>query len=205
MSARLRLLVGAIVVVLAISAGVVDSVVSSPTPTLVGSWGGHQCAQVTVAHPVALPNQGRGRYGGAPYPTTITAAWRINLLLVRRFSTVNSGITLSNDNATINVHVTALPRRMRAAIAALAPKGSVAYYRCDNTLSSLTAIQGAVGTLPVRQGIDVAGDGPTITTNCMEIDVVRLTRAQLGLLRQDFGADKICVHGITQAQVGGPL
>lgn len=56
-----------------------------------------------------------------------------------------------------------------------------------------------------RQGIDVAGYGPTITSNCEEIDVVSLTRAQLALLRRDLGAGKICVHGITHQQAGGPL
>jgi hypothetical protein len=207
-STRWRLVAGLIVVALAVAAGTVDSVVSSPAPVLIGSWGGHPCAQVTIAHPVTLPNQGRGRYKGAPYPATIDAAGRINLLLTRHFSAVSSGITLSDDNATINVYATALPRRLRVEVAKLAPEGSVSYHRCANTLSSLSAVQhelNAQGTGLGREGIDVAGYGPTITSNCEEIDVVRLTGAQLALLRRDLGANKICVHGITAQQVAVPI
>ena len=119
-----------------------------------------------------------------------------------------SGITLSNDNATINVYTTALPRGMRVAVARLAPKDSISYYKCGNTLTSLYAVQHALGATNAaldRQGIDVVGYDTTITSNCEEIDVLRLTRPQLVLLQQDFGADKICVHGITRGGVGVPL
>lgn len=119
-----------------------------------------------------------------------------------------SGISLSNDNETINVYTTALPRRLRVAVAKLAPKGSVSYRKCGNTLSSLNAIQhtlnGEAAAL-AHLGIDVAGYGTTITSNCEEIDVLRLTRSQLAILQRDFGADKICVHGITPQEVGVPL
>jgi hypothetical protein len=45
-----------------------------------------------------------------------------------------------------------------------------------------------------HQGIDVAGFGTTITSNCEEIDVIHLTQVQLVLLRQEFGADKVCIR-----------
>lgn len=205
MGTRLRLMVSLTVLVIVAAAAIVASVDSPPTPTLVGSWGGHQCVQVTIAHPVALPNQGRGRYGGLPYPATVTAAGRINLLVVRHFSTVASGIGLSNDNATIDVYSTAIPRSMRVAVARLAPKDSVSYYRCGNTLTSLYAVQHALEETSAsldRQGIDVVSFGTTIVSNCEEIDVLRLTRPQLVLLQQEFGSNKMCVHGITSKQVG---
>ena len=143
-----------------------------------------------------------------PYPATVTASERIDLLLVRHFSTVSSGVTLSDDNATINVYTTSLPRRLRVAVANLAPKGSVSYHRCGNTLSSLDELQRVVGTESValdHRSIDVVGYGTTIASNCEEIDVLRLTRPQLALLRADFGASRICVHGITRQQLGVPL
>jgi hypothetical protein len=208
MSTRLRSMVGLIVVIFVAAAAIVTSIESSATPTLVGSWGGHQCVQVTIAHPVALPNLGRGRYGGLPYPETVDAAGRINLLLVRHFSKVASGISLSNDNETINIYTTALPRGMRVAVARLAPKDSISYYKCGNTLTSLYAIQHALGATNAtfdRQGIDVVGYGTAITVNCEEIDVLRLTQPQLVLLQKDYGTNKICVHGITRKQVGTPI
>ncbi len=208
MSTRLRLIAALLVMVLAAGAGIAASIVSAPTPTLVGSWGGQRCMQVTVAHPVVSPNQGRGRYGGMPYPETVTASQRINLLLVRHFSTVSSGVTLSNDNATINIYTVAIPRRLRVAVAKLAPRGSVSYYRCGNTLSSLDGIQRDLNVESAaldRQSIDVVGYGTTITSNCEEIDVLRLTRPQLTLLRSDFGSNRICVHGVTRQQLGVPL
>lgn len=209
MSTRLRVVAGLVVCVLVAVAAIVDTIVSSPVPTLIGSWGGHQCAQVTVAHPVTLPNLGRGRgFGGLPYPSTVDAAGSINLVLTRHFSDDFSGITLSHDNVAINIYATSLPRGLRFAVAQLAPKGSISYRRCGNTLSSLSAVQHALndqGTALASRGIDLGGYGPTITSNCEEIDVVRLTQAQLVFLRQDFGADKICVHGITSQQVAAPL
>lgn len=198
MSTRSRAFVALFVLVLVSAAGIVFWNQSSSPAFLTGAFGERQCVEIATTGPATVQHQGPVvAAGDAPHPSTIDAAGRIQLRLQRSFPSLFSGLSLSNDNATIDVYATTLSPGLKAAVGNLDPEGWVRYYRCRNTLSSLYSVQGALLAKwagLTHQGIDVAGFGTTITSNCEEIDVIHLTQVQLVLLRQEFGADKVCIR-----------
>ena len=138
-----------------------------------------------------------------PNPSVAVAAQQLRTSLLAQFPNQFAGITLSNDNATINIYVTSSSSQFESAVNVIAPSGSVNYVEVPNTWNSLLAVHEQLETaLPSlqAQGIDISDFSTDPTSNTEVIDVVNLTAADTAVLDNEFGANDITVKGVTESR-----
>jgi hypothetical protein len=144
-----------------------------------------------------------------PNPAVASAALTMSSTLAKQYPFEFAGITLSNDNATINVYVTGISSSLRNSVLDQVPStATVKFITVANTWNALLAIQGQLESelSALRaEGIDVVGFSTDPTTNREVIDVVNLNSSQAATLDQQFGAQFISVQGISADQAPTPL
>jgi hypothetical protein len=148
-----------------------------------------------------------------PNPTVVAASLRLSSVLAKQFSDQFAGITLSNNNSTINVyvtdvHVTKSTSGLTSEVRNLTPRGSVHYVTVVNSWRSLLAVQHQLevswSALKTR-GIDIADFSTDADSNREVIEVVNLAPAQTAILDRRFGASRITVQGISANQAPVPI
>ena len=144
-----------------------------------------------------------------PNPTIASAALTLSSTLAKQFPTEFAGITLSNDNATINVYVTGTSSNLTTTVHDLVPGGAaVNYITVANTWNSLLAVHQKLEcslTALKAEGIDIVDFSPDAVANREDIEVVNLTSSQTAILDQQFGAQNISIQGISESQAPVPL
>jgi hypothetical protein len=145
---------------------------------------------------------------GLPNASIVAAAQRLSSVLTNRFPNEYAGITLSNNNSTINVYVTTSALGLTSEVRELTPKGSANFITVVNSWRSLLVVHRQVARA-LRQlksrGIDIAVFGPDTVSNREDIEVVDLTPAKTAILERKFGATKIQLEGIAANQVPVPV
>jgi hypothetical protein len=176
--------------------------------------GAYELAAAFATGPLAVPLVAH-RYESKelPNPTVVAASLRLSSILAMQFPNQFAGVTLSNNNSTINVYVTNVYATkstlgLTSEIRNLTPRGSVHYITVVNSWRSLLAVQHQLdvswSALRAR-GVDIADFSTDPTTNREVIDVVNLTPAQTTALDRQFGAGKVSVHRISASQVPVPI
>jgi hypothetical protein len=144
-----------------------------------------------------------------PNPAVASAALTLSTTLAKQFPSEFSGITLSNDNSTINVYVTGVSSSLRNSVLNQVPStATVNFITVANTWNSLLAIQDQLETdlsALKAEGIDVVDFSTDPATNREVIEVVNLTPSQAATLDQKFGSQNISVQGISANQAATPL
>jgi hypothetical protein len=171
--------------------------------------GAYDLAAALTSGPLAVPLVAhKDQSEEAPNPTVVAAALRLGSTLETQFPNQFAGISLSNENDTINIYVTNAASGLTASVRKLAPRDSVNYFTVVNTWRSLLAVHRRLGSsLPAlkAQGINIAGFSTDPTVNREVIEVVKLTPTETVILDRRFGAGHIEVRGISASQVPVPL
>jgi hypothetical protein len=144
-----------------------------------------------------------------PNPVVASTALTLGSSLAKQYPTEFAGITLSNDNATINVYVTGTSSGLRSAVLDQVPTtATVNFITVANTWASLLAIQDELESqlsALKAHGIDIVDFSTDPGTNREVIEVVNLSPSQTATLDQQFGAQKISVQAISGSQAPTPL
>lgn len=144
-----------------------------------------------------------------PNPTIASAALTLSSKLANQFPTEFAGLTLSNDNATINVYVTGTSSNLTTTVHDLVPGAAIVnYITVANTWNSLLAVQNKLEaslTALKGEGIDIVDFSTDAVANRVDIEVVNLTSTQTATLDQLFGTQNIAVQGISESQAPVPL
>ena len=199
---------------------------SSPPPLrLLGTYGrvvptanGPRCrgAAASAASAVQLPTEVGPRAphlqpdpGGLPNPVTVGAAGKLGGQLPKLFPDQYAGITLSDDNSTINVYeVCSSPNLTRFAVST-APVNAVRFHFVPNTFRELNRafdeLMSGNAALEHLVGVMVAGYGVDVPANLVNVQVINLTHQQLGQIVHVSPPDLLQVQGITKSQERGEL
>jgi len=115
---------------------------------------------------------------------TIGAAGKLGGQLPKLFPDQYAGITLSNDNSTINVYeVCSSPNMTRYAVST-APVNAVRFLFVPNTFRELNRafdeLMSGNAALEHLVGVMVAGYGVDVPANLVNVQVINLTHQQLG-------------------------
>ena len=196
---------------------------SPPPQRLLGTYGPHIVPSTTVprcrgaaasaASAVTLPEFGpRAPHfqpdpGGAPNPVTIGATGKLAGELPKLFPDQYAGISLSNNNSTINVYeVCSTPTMTRLALAT-APVNAIRFLFVPNTWRALNrAFRDLMkATLhPGPWGL-IAGFGTDVNANLVNVQVLNLTRQQLGEFGNVAPRSLLQIQGITKSQEPVPI
>jgi hypothetical protein len=129
-------------------------------------------------------------------------------VLANHFPNQFAGITLSNNNATVNIFVTGSDARLTSTVRRLVPRDFVNYVTVVNTWRSLLAVhhelQASLSVLRA-DGIDIAAFSTDPSTNRENIEVVHLRSGTTKILDREFGPSVITVRGVTKGQLPVPL
>ncbi len=158
--------------------------------------------------PLAVPLVAHRHQGSElANPAVVAASQRLRSVLAKNFPEQFAGVTLGNDDATIDVFVTGSDARLIGTVRRLAPRSSVHFVTVINTWRSLLAVhhelEASLSDLRT-DGIDIADFSPDPATNRESIEVVDLTPRQTRILDLKFGANNISVRGITEGQAPVP-
>jgi hypothetical protein len=143
-----------------------------------------------------------------PNPAQAAAAYELGSSLAATFPGQYGGITLSNDNANINIYVTSTSSALTSAVNAVAPSGSVNFFTVANSWNSLQSVQQQIEAAQpslLEQGIDITQFYIEASTNRVVIDVDSLTSTEVAALNQQFGESEITVVPASAANAAIPL
>jgi hypothetical protein len=143
-----------------------------------------------------------------PNAPTAAAANELGPSLAAQFQSQYGGISLSNDNATINIYVTSQSPQLIKAVSIIAPSGSINYVPVANSWSDLTTLQKLIEDSISElgsEGINVAGLYIDPSLNRVVIDVGNATPSETDYLEKRFGVNKLLVDGVPSAGMGVPL
>jgi hypothetical protein len=139
----------------------------------------------------------------APNPDEIIATGRLRSALSSAFPSQYAGISLADNNATIDVYMTSTPSNFTDVVnSATPPAGSVHEVTVANSLATLSAAQASVGddlSSLAAQGVDVVSYGTDIPDNTEVVQVASPTSAQVATVEQEFGAGVVTVQGDSSA------